>query len=335
MKRLYIVSTIVIFASAPAFAAAEKYNSTPAEQSILRDSYSARFNHAVASLDHYRGDTSSLEAARAELESVLKEKPRYAPAYRELARYAIMSGHINYKNFQPGSLEAAESSIKKAIEISPNYAEAYVLLGHVYGLMNRHQDAVAALEQAKKLGTKDPWLQNNWADLLIDEGKYEEAAQLYRQVVDSKTSNKKAMGSALEGLIKYYKAVGKLDQADEIYRKQLEFEPDAAWGYGNYAQFLLCQKDDYEQSIKRSRQALSIMNYGAGRYMLAAALYRKWAQSVISGVPDSGKPYFTEAQTLYPDLHEIVTNNKNCSPLNHIKEALALSNKGAPPELRR
>lgn len=317
MKQLLIISAIAISCIFSTVDAAEK--------STLQASNAMKFDHAVNLLDGYRGDTSTLVAARAELVDVLKADPRCAPAYREMARYAIMMGHISSLRFQPGSLEAADSFIKKAIEINPNYAEAFVLRGHLYRLMDRHQDALDALEKAERLGTTDPWLQNNWADLLIDEGKYEAAAMRYRKVINSKTPNKKAVGSALEGLIRYYEGIGNLDRAEEVYKKQIEFEPNAAWAYGNYAQFLLCQKDDYENSIIRSRQALRIMDYGVGRYWLASALYRKWAQSVITGIPGRGAEHLSEAQMFYSDLSEIAANTDMCPSLRMIAKAIAFS----------
>lgn len=293
-----------------------------ADQSALQEQYISKFSHAVELLNDYRGNTPSLDVAQAELRDVLKENPRYAPAYREVARYFIMRGYISYLKFQPGSLEAADSSLNKAIEINPNYAEAYVLRGHLYRLMERHQDAVAALETAEKLGTTDPWLQNNWADLLIDEGKYEEAAKRYRKVIDSNTSNKKALDSAFNGLIRYYKNLGNLEKVDETYRTKIDFEPNSAWNYGNYAQFLLCEKDDFNSSIVRSREALRIMDYGVGRYWLGAALYRKWAQNVLNRTASEGEQYFSEAQKIIPDPHEVADDINDCPPLNLIFEAL-------------
>jgi Tfp pilus assembly protein PilF len=302
-------------------------NSVAAAQAgaAMHAPYRTKFTHAVQLLDEYKGDTSALEEARVELDEVLTANPRYAPAYREKARYLIMRGHINSLRFQPGSLEAADALLSKSIEISPRYAGAFVLRGHLYRLMDRRQEAVSALEKAEKLGTTDPWLQNNWADLLIDEGRYEAAAQRYRRVVDSKTTDKKAMGAAYEGLERYYVSVGKLDQADKIYRLNIEREPEAAWNHGNYAQFLLCERDDYENSIIRSRQALSIMNYGVARYWLASALYRKWAQSVLVGKSEDGRAYFLEAQALFPDPTQIARNLSNCPPLEFVAKALARS----------
>lgn len=282
-----------------------------------------RLKHSIELLDGYRGDGAMLEAARAELESVLRADPRNAPAHREMARYFIMRGHVSYQRFQPGALEAAESSLTKAIKINPKYAEAYVLRGHLYRLMGRSQDAVRALETAEKIGTSDPWLQNNWADLLSDAGRYEDAAKRYRKVLASKTKNKKAMTVAYEGLIRYHRSVGQWDMVDQIYRDRIAYEPDAAWGYGNYAEFLLCYRDDPENAILRARQALRIMDYGVGRYWLAAGLYRKWAQGVLNDKPADVQRDLVEARALVPDAAEIAANAANCPPLELISQALA------------
>lgn len=284
--------------------------------------------HAAELLDSYRGDGSILQAARAELETVLVEHPRNAQAHREMARYFIMNGSHGSGRYQPGSLEAADVSIKKAIEINPVYAEAYVLRGHLYRLMHRRAEAVAALQRAEKLGTVDPWLQNNWADLLIDEGKNEEAAARYRKVIGSRTPNVKAMAAAFSGLIRYYEATGKMREADKMYRKKIDLEPNSAWGYGNYARFLLCEKDDFDAAILRAKEALRIMDYGVARYWLAAALYRRWAESEILGNPDKGKRDFADAKAIRFDPHAIAQDAVHCAPLDKIRRALTLSAAG-------
>jgi tetratricopeptide (TPR) repeat protein len=313
MKYLLTLAILLLHASLSVAA-----DSTPKEPLL------SRYHQSVELLNGYRGNSSELEAARAGLSAVLDAHPGYAPAHREMARYLIASGHVRAKVFRPGSLEAADAYISRAIEINPGFAEAFVLRGHLYRLMGRHQDAVAALTKAEQLGTSDPWLQNNWADLLIDEGKYEEAAKRYRAVIDSKSANKKATAAALEGLIAYYEAQGRFDEADEMYRKQIEFEPGTAWTYGNYAQFLLCQRDDYEKSIARAREALRIMDYGVGRFWLASGLYRKWAKELMAGTPDKGGPSYLEAQGIYPDVQRIASYTRACPPLAEVRKALDL-----------
>jgi Tfp pilus assembly protein PilF len=323
VKRFTALAAVVFSCSLSVAAAAAK--------DTLKAPDEAKFKHATGLLDAYRGDTDSLETARTELDGVLKANPRYAPAYRAKARYLMMSGHIDAMNFKPGSLDAADAALAKAIEIDPNYAEAFVLRGQLYRLMDRHQDAVAALEKAERIGTDDPWLQNDWADLLIDEGKHDEAAARYRKVVDGKTTNVKAKAAAFEGLIAYYASTGALDQSEQMYRKQIELEPGSAWAHGNYAQFLLCQKDDADAAIDQARQALRIMNYDFGRYWLAAALYRKWADKVVAGTPDEGKTYFTEAQAIFPGANEVAGNAETCLPLSAVEKALSAGDKAADP----
>ena len=250
---------------------------------------------AIDLLDTYRGDSTKLETAKTLLEEIVQKDPDNAAAFRELARYYIMRGHISYQDFRPGSLDAAEASVKKALEINPDYAEAYVLAGHLYRLMKRPVDARNALSRADALGTEDPWLQNNWADVLLDDGKYEEAAQRYQKVIDSETNNQKAMVVAFEGLGAYYKSIGRLDEADAIYRKTIAYEPESAWNHGNYAQFLLCMRDDYETAMEQAARALQIMNYGVGRNILASALYRKWADQIMKGETVAANESFANA----------------------------------------
>lgn len=63
-------------------------------------------------------------------------------------------------------------------------------------------------------------------------------------------------------MIRYFAGVGRPNEVDATYRKQIAFEPGNAWTYGSYAQFLLCSCDEYDDAISRSRQALKRMNYG-------------------------------------------------------------------------
>lgn len=269
-----------------------------ANQSALPSKFSQKFIHSVGLLDSYRGDTSSLETARIELLDILKENPRYAPAHREMARYFIKRGTVRNFEFAPGSLEAADSAIKSAIEIDPNFAEAFVLRGHLYRLMKRHSEARAALEKADTLNTNDPWLQNNWADLLIDEGKYADAAQRYEGVINRKTVDRNATAAAFQGLTILYRRLGSLDKEDETHRKLILFGPDSAWVYGNYGAFLLCVRDDAEAAIVQFRKALEKMNYGVARIGLAASLYRKLAEDSIKSQNESGRAQLKEALSL-------------------------------------
>lgn len=212
-----------------------------------------------------------------------------------------MGGYINRSNYKEGSLRAAEASILKSLEIEPDYADSYVLLGHLYTRMGRHADADAALDKAEMIGTKYPWLPLNRAELLMKRSQYDESLSLYKSVVESETINRKAYASALSGMTTAYRYLGQFDKADEIYKIRLENEPDNAHTWGNYSDFLLYQLGDVDGAIVNGKKALSIMNYGMGRFTLACALYTKWAllQQDADNAEEAQK-YFNEAWAIYP-----------------------------------
>ncbi|APV52124.1 hypothetical protein BWI17_22115 [Betaproteobacteria bacterium GR16-43] len=258
----------------------------------------AHVARAAQLLDGYRGRPEALQSARGEIDHALRLQPRNAPAYRELSRYWIMKGHTGGGSFEPGSLEAAEKALAKAQEIDPKYAEAYVLGGHLYRLMGRPQDAHAALDKAEALGSRDPWLYLNRADLLGGETKCTASRELYQRVLDSGTTNSKAMMSAYSGLICANRRAGKLDEVDALYKRKIAFEPNTAWTYDGYAEFLLCARDDFKGAVENSRKAMSLMDFGYARLRLSASLVREWAAAVEEGSADANDPRLAEARQL-------------------------------------
>ena len=260
--------------------------------------HKAALDEAVVLLDSWRGDSSVLNAARAKLDGILRSDPNVAAAHREYARYYIMSGYISGNRGTPASLAAAERSLNEALRLDPKYAEAYVLAGHLYFLQNRLADAMNALTKAKAIGTADPWLPLNTADVLIAQGRLDEAASNYQSVIASDTKNSKAMLAAFSGLIRFYESTEQFQKVEETYKRQIAYEPQSAWLYGNYGAFLLCTKDDAEAAIAQFRKALDRMNYGMARSGLAAALYRKLATGAGGSQPSGASELFREAQSL-------------------------------------
>lgn len=329
MNRIAVALALLL--SCPLAAAA------PAAKAVLSDADAAKLRHAASVLDAYRGDDARpLEAARVELDQVVEANPRYAPAWRELARYRMMSGHTGGGDFAPGALEAADEALGKAIASDPAYAAAYVLRGQLYRLMKRPDDAVAALKKAERLGSDDPWLHNNWADLLLEQGRIDEASAHYRKVADDPHANVKAKMAALEGLIEYGTATGDLVQTDAWHRRLLALDPASARSRTGYAQFLLCERDDPTAAIARAREGLALQNQDAGRYWLAAALYRRWAQAVVDGRADEGKAAFAEAQAIFPGIDEVAANAATCASLAVVARAMEMERSagsdGAPKD---
>lgn len=292
-----------------------------AASQTLDEPFATKFKHAVELLDAYSGDTSLLYTAKKELDEIVAKYPHYAPVYKEAARYTMLMGYISYYDFEEGTLEQAEKLMKKAMFLDKTFVGAYVFCGHLYRMMDKYDEAIACLKKAEELGTTDPWFYNNSADILKDSREYEAAAALYRKVIDSKTENQKAVVAAFEGLRFCYRKLGNLEKSEEVYKLTIEYDPDSAWNYGNYGQFLLCHKDDYDASIVQMRKALEIMPYGMGQHFLAAALYRKWAEGVLNNNAANDDKHLAEARTIMPDPSIFIADEEKCPSLAKIRQA--------------
>ena len=267
-------------------------------ESVSPSDSEARLQDVRVLLDSWRGEFSVLEHARIELLAILKQNPRSAPANYQFARYHIMSGYRKNNEVAPVDLAAAAGYLAMAHKLDPKYAEAYVLEGDVYFLQGRTQEAKEALVKAETLESNDPWLQLEWADILMAEGDFEGAASRLRRVYNSETKNPKAMASAIDGLINYYRRTNQDAEAHKMYREQIAFDPDVAWSYGSYAGFLLCRLDQADAAIAQFRIANSKMRYGVAISGLAAAYSRKWAAAVLNGKMEAGAKILQDVQAL-------------------------------------
>jgi Tfp pilus assembly protein PilF len=282
-------------------------------------------------LDHYAGDPSTLTQAKAKLDEILRKDELYPPTHRLLTVYFMKAGYEGQGKFKDGALETAEASLMNALQIDPNYVDAHILAGHLYRRLKRPDEAYASLKRAELLGSTDPWLYNNWADLLNEDGKHKEASEYFMKVAESKEHNSAAVSYAISGLSRYYIAINKMDDADSLYRKKISYEPEIAWNYGNYAWFLLCKRDNYDSASAEAESAIKRLNYNAARSTLASALYRKWAAQVLGGQIVSAEKTYGQAMAVLPgNPTEIVSATcGNSSALNamHLASKKIAANK--------
>jgi Tfp pilus assembly protein PilF len=243
----------------------------------------SQYQEAQELIDQYRGNRGNLGRAQSILLNVINSDPNFAPAYYEMGRIQIMAGYVNNSKFKDGSLESAEAMINRSISIEPQYAEAYALLGHLYTLGKDYTAAQQALTRGDEIGTESPWLDLNWADLLVKIGKPDEALTRYLHALAEGTTNKKAHAVALTGVRRYYEAKRDYAEAEKWYQKGLELEPNDAWTWGNYAAFQLYSLGDENGAIVSAEKALAVRDYGMGRSTLGNALYTKWTRRQEQG----------------------------------------------------
>ncbi len=274
-----------------------------------------KFDAARNILTSYSGKKEDLKKAHTLLAEVINNDNRFAPAYREYGRLIIMAGNLHDFKFISGSLESSEKLILASIEIEPNYADSYVLLGHLYKLMNQFDKAETALTKAEQIGTNSPWLHINWADLLEGQKQYEEAIERYETLLKKEKLTDRMYLTALQGMRNIYIKTGDYDKAKPIYLKQIDRAPDNAHDWGNYGGFLLFRYNDTDGAIQNLRKALSLMDYNSARFVLACALYTKWAK-LLDNDQESSQVYYDEAFLLCPELERVIKQTNKFPPTN-------------------
>jgi tetratricopeptide (TPR) repeat protein len=269
-------------------------------------------------IDSWSGQSELLDQALEKLTRVLAVDPENYLALKELARYQLMTGYINSRytkyqshiytvgNFTPGTLEQAEATIRSALRINPRFAEGYVYLGYIQFEQSKLEEAEKSLNLAEEIGTDDPWLDLNLAELYSAKSENLAAEKRWQHVLQRGTSNIKARSSAYNFLIESYKQAGKHDKAVALSKEQIKLNPTNAWLRGNLATYLSETLGRNDEAITQARAALKIMDYGIGHRILAIALYRKWADMELQGRKTVAEKYFQEAYGDYPQTNLVM-----------------------------
>jgi Tfp pilus assembly protein PilF len=313
----------LLLLSALAFAvpfSATKVSAQPAQAAPV--DAAALTTEAEALLDEWTGQPQILDLAARKLLQAFQANRSYAKTYIQICRLQIMAGYRYQQVFETVALGTAEKAILRAIELGPNDPDAYVLQGHLYTNMRRFSEAKQALQTAQKIGTDNPWLVLNWGALLDKLGAFDQASEFYRSVIAKGTTNRKAMSTAYSELTSYYVLKHQWDDAEKLYQVHIRFEPASAWVRGNYASWL-ANNGEFERAIPYARDALRLMEYGAGRVTLSTALYGAWAAMRKKGKDlEKAEAYFAEAKVMEPDLDEVAASTSQYAASRIIAEML-------------
>jgi tetratricopeptide (TPR) repeat protein len=232
--------------------------------------------------------------ARAILEALVRDNPRFDAGYVELARVAMKT------NWGPGGLHQAEGLLNSALQVNPGSVNAKILLGYVYAHEEHYEKAEALFVEASHAKTNNLWLWSNWGELLTLEGKKDEAIAKYRQGLAhpmTHDTNDHARNAASENLLKLLSERTDLDGMEALYKQRIEeFGPGACYS-DEYSKFLLQIRGDTQATIDLATRALNQNCNDAGsRDILGLALYVKW--SATPGQP--GTDALNQARMFLP-----------------------------------
>jgi len=254
-----------------------------------------------------------------------KRKPDAPAVIHEQARFYILDGYSSCGVHRDCrikmGLEKAEAILRVSLESSPDYATNHVLLGHVYVQKKNYDKAKLELQIAYDLDSADPWLDYNWARMLNATKQSDEALKLYNKVVasDANQNNHKLLLAALENMEGIYKHQREnlsvspnaeiVDELETVYKKMLTIDAERSSYHKEYAEFLLCWRDDYKTSLKHAQKALKLRNHSWTRRIYGASLYRKWAEDISHGRPDAGQKAYDRAWAVYPYPEDVPMSN--------------------------
>ena len=266
----------------------------------------AEFSRARAILDNYQGRNADLTMAYEILDRIDTNNEPLAPVMVEFGRLFIMASHIG-GGVDEETLNRGGSAIFQAIKLRPEYENAYVLLGHYSEITGNYKAALEYLNEAEALGSLSPWLKLNLASVHIDIGNYDKASIAVQEVIDSNTSNRKALVAAYSNKIAIAWATKGLSDVKRAHEEFIAKFPDRAWSWGNYASFLLFSYLEPEEAVAAADRALKLMDYGKARVVKGVAMYTLWAQAAADPLrQQEAEMLYKEANTFYPHHDQIL-----------------------------
>lgn len=229
--------------------------------------------------DAYGKDSANDEAMRL-LQSVIASDPKFAPAYVQAARAVGSSGYISSGKFDSAALGSQQEILQKALALEPAYDYALAILAYSLMTQGRLDEAEVLQQKLTAMKTGYPFLKAQIAQVAVERKDYFKALEIATQGYEANKSDPKVAADYCTELILVYEKIKGNDREEKLEKWQslrVKLAPQVAWFWGDYARHRLFNMNDYASAIPYGEKALAMMDYGVGRYTLAAAYYAKWA----------------------------------------------------------
>lgn len=212
LQRKIVFIIFSVFLNIPAIPAPGQFKT---DISQLSPRQQELYSYAENIINNWPGEKEKLSTAEAIIESFIASTPEFLPMHIEKARLTIIKG-ASGKNDYLRANRAALQIIANIQKKDPAYAKSYVLAGHVYINLGDFDSAKKSLEHAERIGTADPWLYYNWADLSARGKQYDVALAYARKALVLSKDNGEALVSAIAFISNYAKYSEHLPKSDDI-----------------------------------------------------------------------------------------------------------------------
>jgi serine/threonine protein kinase/tetratricopeptide (TPR) repeat protein len=214
----------------------------------------------------------NLQFAREMFDRAIEVDPDYALAHAGLADCCSFQ-HM-YWGFKTEDLDTAEAASLRALELAPELGEAHTARGLVLSLKGDNEAARIEFETAIRMDPRLYEARYFYARTCFQEGRLEEAAQLFREAAEVREDYQSRFFAAQS-----LAALGRDHQAEAGYRRAFEvaahhvgLNPDDARAYSMGA-VALCRTGDKAKGLEWAERALELDPDDAGIAYNVACLF--------------------------------------------------------------
>jgi tetratricopeptide (TPR) repeat protein len=235
--------------------------------------------------------------AVAEAKEILKRNPDDLNSRRLLGRiYLRTLGDFNSGNPQSETVSRAIEQYREIHRLDPADHESALWLARLYRLKNDHDHAEEVLRGVLKSDPENEAAVEQLTQLLMDEGKNEEAIALLEGISAHSSS-----AAAFDLLGDAYTQAHQLEKAEQAYRKATEMDPSELSHQRGLGQTLMAE-EKYADALGVYQKLSDLMPDDPDVYLRMAQIYRELHQL------DKAEDNLVKARQYAPGSIEVMYN---------------------------
>jgi tetratricopeptide (TPR) repeat protein len=263
-------------------------------KALAIDPDSATIHERLAEIE---AKSQHMRDAIAQAQQALKLDPDNKDAHRLLARiYVRQLGDLDAGDVQQENLAKAVEQFQEILKLDPRDTYSALWLARLYRFQNKHEDAENVLRNVVKQEPDNEPALEQLSQLLIDEGRSQEAIDLLSQTADDANSPDlyDLLGDAYSQSKDYTKA-------EAAYRKAVDGDPDDPGHRHGLAQALMAE-DKYAEALDQFKKLAELEPASWENHLRAAQLERRLGQF------DQAESSLEHARQLAPGNLEVLYN---------------------------
>lgn len=235
--------------------------------------------------------------AEVQAQNVLKLDPDDVNARRLLAQiYVHALGDMGAGDLQKENLAKAVEQFQAILKLQPDDTYSALWLARLYRFQNKHEEAEKVLRTTVNLNPGNGAALEQLSQLLIDEGRSQEAVTLLNQAAGDSASPEiyDLLGDA-------YAQSKDFVKSEEAYRKAVQDDPDDPTHVHGLAQALLSQ-DKYAEALEQYKRLSELEPSTWENFLRMSELYRRM------GKFDEAESALLRSKQLSPGNLEVLYN---------------------------